>query len=86
MFPLFLKMVVDIVASKLGTIFRRHIHFESFPENDSNVNDIPVGAQSPDMENFRPISITHILSKVYEKLISHKLSSFFEKCTFLSAA
>ena len=34
----------------------------------------------------RPISITPILSKVYEKLVSHKLSSFFEKYGLLPAA
>ena len=40
----------------------------------------------PDIEIYRPISITHILSKVYEKLVSHKLLSFCEKCGFVPAA
>ena len=33
-----------------------------------------------------PISITPILSKVYENFVSHKLSSFCEKCGLLPAA
>ena len=52
----------------------------------ANVTDIPKGALSPDRENNSPISITPILSKVYGKLVSHKLSSFCNKYVFLAAA
>ena len=52
----------------------------------ANVTAIPKGAPSPDRENYHPILITPILSKVYEKLVSHKLSSFCEKYGFLPAA
>ena len=52
----------------------------------SNVTAIPNGAPSPDRKNYLPISITPILSKVYEKLVSHKLSRFYEKYGFLPAA
>ena len=52
----------------------------------ANVTAIPKGATSPDRENYQPIPITSILSKVYEKLVSRKLSSFCEKCGLLSAA
>ena len=38
------------------------------------------------MENYRPILLTPIMSKVYEKLVSHKLSCFCEKYVFLSSA
>ena len=59
-----------------------------FPEcwRSANVTAIPKGAPSPDKENYLPISITPILYKVYEKLVSHKLSSFCEKYVFLLAA
>ena len=52
---------------------------------DSNVAAIPKGAPSPDRENYRPISITPILSKVYEK-VTNKLSNFCEKYDLLPAA
>ena len=45
----------------------------------ANVTAIHKGAPSPDTENYRPILTTPILSKVYEKLVHHKLSSFCEK-------
>ena len=68
-FPLFLKKVADIIAPKLSTISRRLIRLGSLPECwlSANVTAIPKGAPSPDRENYRPISITLILSKVYEK-------------------
>ena len=45
-----------------------------------NVTDVSNGAPSLDRENYRLISIIiPILSKVYDKLVAHKLSSFCEK-------
>ena len=87
-FPLFKKMVAYIIALKLSMIFRGLIRCRSFPEcwRSANVTAIPNGAPSPARESYRPISITPILSKVYEKLVSHKLSSICEKYVFLPAA
>ena len=81
----FLKKVADIISTKLSLIFRRLTRLGLFLEcwQYANVTAIPTSAPSP--ENYRSISITHILSKVYEKLVSHKLSSFSEKCVFLPA-
>ena len=52
----------------------------------ANVTAIPKGAPSPDRENQRPISITPNLSKVYQKLVSYKLYTFYEKYGLLPAA
>ena len=83
-FPLFLKMDANIIAPKLSIIFCELIRRGSFSEcwRSANVTAIPKSAPSPDRENCRPISITHILFKVYEKLVSHKLFSFCEKYVF----
>ena len=77
-FPLFLKKVADIIAPKLSIIFCRLIHLGSFLEcwGSAKVTAIPKGVPSSDRENYQLLSITHILSKVYEKLVSDKLSSF----------
>ena len=81
MFPIFLKMVAYIISLKLNINFRALIRRGSFPECwcSANVTSFPKGAPSPDNENYHTISITPILSKVYEKLVSHKLSNF---CNF----
>ena len=71
MFSLFLKKVADIRFRSVGSL---------------NVTAIPKGTPFPDRKNYRPISITPILFKVYEKLVSQKLSSFCEKCGLLPAA
>ena len=65
-FPLFLKIVADIIAPKLNTIFRELIRRLLFLEcwRSTNVTAILKGALSPDKVNYRPISITLILSKV----------------------
>ena len=74
-FPLFLKKEADIITPKLGIIFRMLIHLGLW--RYANVTAIHKEAPSPDRENYRPISITPILSTVYEKLVSYKLSSFY---------
>ena len=87
-FPLFLKKIADIIDPKLSIIFPELIRQELFLKRwrSTNVTAIPKGALSPAMEKYHPISITHILSKVYEKLVSHKLYSFCEKFVFFPAA
>ena len=81
-------MVTNIMAPKFSIIFRGLIRQASFPEcwRSANITAIDKGAPSPNWENYRPISITPISSKVYEKLVSHKLSSFCEKIYFFPAA
>ena len=73
--------VADMIAPILSTLFCGLIGPGSFPERwrSANVTAIPNGALSPDRENYSPISITPILSMVYEKLVLQKLSSFCEK-------
>ena len=93
-FLYFLKKVADIIAPKLSIIFHRLIRLGSFWCIGGLLIlllavcqwSIPKGAPSPDWQNYRPISITPILSKVYEKIVSHKLSSFCEKYGLLPAA
>ena len=77
-FPLFLKIVADIIAPTLSIIFHGLIRQGSFPEcwQSANVTFIPNGAPSPDRKNCPPISITPIVAKVYEKLISSSSQAF----------
>ena len=72
-------MVADVIAPKQSIIFRKLIRLGSILEcwRPANVTVIPKGALSTDRENYRPIPITPILSKVYEKLVSHRLLSLF---------
>ena len=81
------KMVADIIAPKPHKVFPGLFSMGSFPEcwRSSNATAIPKCAPTPDRENYHSISITPILSKVPEKLVSHKLYSFCEVYGFLPA-
>ena len=62
-------------------MFRRLVHLGSFPAcwRQANVTPIPKGPPSSSVANYRPISITTVLSKVFEHLVSVRLGRFMER-------
>ena len=80
MFPLFLKKTAVVLAPRLAVIFRRLLRLGSFPVcwRVANVTPIPKGPPSFSASNYRPISLTPILSKVFERLVSVCLGRFME--------
>ena len=80
LFPLLLKEAATVLAPKLSTVFRLLFRQGRFPLSwrIANITPIPKGAPSPCASNYRPISITPVLSKVFEKVISARLSMSFE--------
>ena len=49
----------------------------------ANVTPIPKGPPSSSVANSRPISITSVLSKVFERLVSVRLGRFMERSVVL---
>ena len=81
-FPLFLKETADIFAPKIAVIFRKLARAGKFSLCWRTANVTPISktvtaTSSP--PNYRPISITPILSKVYERLLAKRLSEYAEK-------
>ena len=76
-FPLFLKRRADVLAPPLTVVFRRLVRLGSFPASwrQANVTPIPKGPPSSYVANYKPISITSVLSKVFERLVSVRLVS-----------
>ena len=76
--PVFLKRTADVMAHRLSVVFRRLVRQGSFPPcwRQANVTPIPKGPPSSSVTNFRPISITSVLSKVFERLVSVRLGQF----------
>ena len=72
MLPIFLKRTADVMASRLGVVFRRLVRLVSFPAcwRQANVTPFPKGPPSSSVANYQPISITSVLSKVFECLVS----------------
>ena len=79
-FPLFLKRTADVLAPRLSVVFRWLVRLGSFPScwRQANVTPIPKGPPSSSVANYRPISITPVLSKVFERLVLVCLGRFME--------
>ena len=78
-FPLVLKKVAGVMAVPLASVFRIMLQRGSFPLcwRVAHVTPVLKSPNSPFVKEYRPISITPILSKVYEKLVASRLGSFF---------
>ena len=68
------------MAPYLSVVFRLLVRLGSFPACWRQVNVTPVskGLQPSSVANYRPISITSVLSKVFERLVSVRLLRFIE--------
>ena len=81
MFPLFLKRTADVMAPRFSGVFQRLARLGSFPVcwRQANLTPIPKGPPSSSVANYRPISITSVLSKVFERLVLVCLGRFMER-------
>lgn len=84
-FPLFFKEMAGFLAPRLSRIFRLMVKGGNFPMSwrHANVVPVPKGAASPLVANYRPISITAVLSKVFERLLSCRLCGYLVKRNLL---
>ena len=62
-------------------MFRRLVRLCSFPAcwRQANVTPITNDPPSSSVANYRPISITSVLSKVFERQVSVRLGRFMER-------
>ena len=67
LFPLFLMRTGHVMAPHFSIVFWWLVCLGSFPAcwRQANVTPIPKGPPSSSVANFRPISITSVLSKVF---------------------
>ena len=62
-------------------MFRLLVRLDSFPAcwEQANVTPIPKGPPPASVANYRPISVTSVLSKVFQRLVSVRLGRFMER-------
>ena len=80
-FPLFLKKNAQVLAPKISAFLRKLVRAGSFSSfwRLGNIAPLPKGVSaSSDPSDYRPISITPVLSKIFERLLSKRLSKFVE--------
>ena len=67
-------------------MFRPLVRLGNFPAcwRQANVTPISKGPPSYSVANYRPISITSVWSKVFERLVSARLRRFMERSGVLA--
>ena len=78
---MFLRNIATPLAPKLAKIFRGLLKVGSFPAcwRIADITPIPKGSSPTQFpSDYRPISITPVISKIFERLISRRLYSFIE--------
>ena len=76
-----MKKTAEVLTPRLAAVFLRFLRLGSFPVcwRLANVTPIPMGPPSSSASNYRPISLTPILSMVFERLVSVRLGRFMER-------
>ena len=83
----FLKRTAEVMAHRLSVVFLQLVRLRSFAAcwRQANVTQIPNGPPSSSVANYRPMSITSTLSKVFERLVSFRLRRCMERSGVLPA-
>ena len=80
--PIFvLKRISHIIAPLLSDIFNHSISAGLFPEKLKEGRVIPLHKAGPlnDVTNYRPITTLSVFSKIFEKLVHKRMTSFIYK-------
>ena len=74
----FLKDCLDLITASLCSIFNRSITSGIFPEEWKCAKVTPLfkNGQRSDLNNYRPISVTPIVAKVFERIIYDQLYAY----------
>ena len=80
-FLFFLRELLMLWPPRLSVVFWRLVRLGHFPScwRQANVTPILKGPPSSSVANYRPISITSVLSKVFERLVSVRFGQFMER-------
>ena len=84
--PLVLKKCAIIIAPFCTILFKKILEVGSFPSTWKIANVVPIykSGDSSDPSNYRPISLTSVLCKVFEKLVHRDLYRYIISNNLLS--
>ena len=83
---LFIKDGADILAEPLASLINRCLANSRFPSAEKCSKVIPVyrSEERSILDNYRPISILPVLSKVFERVVHQQLYTYLEENNLLS--
>ena len=75
-----IKLAKFVCAPTLTSCFNHSLQSQDFPDNLKSADIIPVHKKNSkhDKDNYRPVSLLPSPAKIFEKLISNQLNTFFE--------
>ena len=84
--PFIIKENSHLLAQPLAFLFNQSISSGKFPDTLKAARIIPLHKKGPktDINNYRPISLLNIFSKIFEKIMKTHLVSFLERNSVLS--
>lgn len=76
--PKFVKEAVAEIAKPLAILVNRSLQSAQFPNAEKIARITPVykSGEKTQLDNYRPISILPVFSKVLEKLVYHRISEY----------
>ena len=77
----YIKPVIDELVSPLTHIINESIEYNTFPQQwkIGKISPIPKTSNSTEPDEFRPISILPIFSKIFERLIAKQICDYIER-------
>ena len=81
-FPLFFIKTANYLAPKISTVLRKLVRIGGFSMcwRVGNITSLPKsGSANSCPSDYLPITITHVLSKLFERLLAKRLNNFAEK-------
>ena len=84
--PCIIKENVHLLSLPISILFNQSVNSGRFPKSLKFARIIPLHKKGPktDINNYRPISLLNIFSKIFEKLMKVHLISFIKKNDILS--
>ena len=83
--PRILKELADVLSEPLAILFRKSLETEDLPKSKSaNVTPIFKKGSKADGKNYRPVSLTSVVCKLFESLLRKQLINHLQSNDLLS--
>ena len=84
--PAILKPLAEIIAAPVTRLFRTSLNDCHLPQDWKIAQVVPIhkGGNREDVNNYRPVSLTSVLLKVMERIVSRQMTSYLSDWALIS--